>query len=175
MIQDFREWVIHSEQAKTGKKRFYNLATAASITGYVRAMLWRAICAATRPMYCDTDSITAESFGPDVSLSKELGDWEIEYKYDRVIICGKKLYAMHHAGEPLNEKASWKLASKGARLEFSDLIKIASGEKVNYNNIVPTFSMNKSKPTFVSRQIKGTASDIRFIPRRYDPKYDDVT
>ena len=171
-IQDFREWVIHAEQAATGKRRFYNLATAASITGYVRAMLWRAICAAERPLYCDTDSITAKAFGDNVTLSKELGDWEIEYEYDRVIICGKKLYAMHKRGEPDNIKASWKMASKGARLDYTDLIKIAAGEKVQFNNIVPTFSMSKEKPTFVSREIKTTAADVRFVPRRYDPKYE---
>ena len=181
-IQNFKEWIIHAEQAKQGKKRFYNLATAASITGYVRAMLWRAICEAERPFYCDTDSITATSFSDSVKLSKQLGEWEIENHYDRVIVCGKKLYAMHSRtkapncdGATCTNRKHWKMASKGARLEFDDLIKIAAGEKVNYNNIVPTFSMSKEKPTFVSREIKSTASDIRFIPRAYDPKYQNVT
>lgn len=172
-IQGFKEWLILSEQETTGKKRFYNLATAASITGFVRAMLWRTICTADRPLYCDTDSITAIGFGPEVKLSKELGDWEIEYKYDRVIVCGKKLYAMHVAGEKLDDKAGWKLASKGARLTYKDLIEIASGKTVQYNNIAPTFSMSKEKPTFINRQIKATASDIRQVPRRFDPKYAD--
>jgi len=176
-IQHFKEWIIHCEQAKQGKKRFYNLATAASITGFVRAMLWRTICEATGPMYCDTDSITAEAFAETLPITKELGDWGIEYYYDRVIVCGKKLYAMHSKHDDCNgnnckTRAHWKMASKGARLEFDDLIKIAAGEKVQYNNIVPTFSMSKEKPTFVSREIKATASDIRIVPRRFDPKYE---
>jgi len=189
-IQDFKEWAILAEQAALGKKRFYNLATAASITGYVRAMLWRAICGAERPLYCDTDSITAHGFGKNVRLSKELGAWEVEAVYDRAVICGKKLYAMHKVGDFAEKikqkmrddpnirskreaisKVEWKLASKGAKLDHEDLIRIAAGEKVQYNNIVPTFSMSKAKPTFVSREIKITASDIRTVPKGYDPKY----
>jgi len=170
-IQDFKEWIIFVEQAATGRKRFYNLATAASITGYVRAMLWKTICKATRPVYCDTDSITAESFGTDVNISSLLGDWEIEYEYDRVAVCGKKLYAMHIKGKPPNSKTAWKTASKGAKLTFREIIKVAAGEKILYNNPVPTFSVSKAKPTFVHREIQGTARDIRIVPRGYDPKY----
>ena len=169
-IQDFREWAILAENAGTGRKRFYNLATSASITGFVRAMLWRAICGATRPVYCDTDSITAEAFGRDVNFSNELGDWGIEYEYDRVAICGKKLYAMHKRGKAQN-KLSWKVASKGARLTYKELIKIAAGKIIKYKNIVPTFSMSKANPTFVERDIKSTASDVRIVPRRFDPMF----
>ena len=174
-IQDFKEWAILAENSPIGRKRFYNLATAASITGFVRAMLWRSICTATRPIYCDTDSITAEAFGPEVSLSKELGDWEVEHEYDRAVVCGKKLYAMHIAGKAENNKNNWKLASKGARLTFQDLIKIATGESVLYKNIVPTFSMSKATPTFVEREITATASDITTVPKRHDPKYAEET
>lgn len=170
-IQEFREWIIHAETAAVGRKRFYNLATTASITGFVRAMLWRTICAATRPVYCDTDSVTAQDFGPDVSLSKNLGDWELEYEYDRVAICGKKLYAMHMKDKPDNSPDAWKIASKGARLTFKEIIRIAAGETVQYNNIVPTFSVNKQRPSFVHREIRQTASDIRTVPKFNDPKY----
>ena len=173
-IQDFKEWAILAETAAIGRKRFYNLATAASITGFVRAMLWRAICVADTPVYCDTDSITAKGFGANVKLSPALGDWEVEYNYDRVVICGKKLYAMHVAGEKPHKVSAWKMASKGARLTHREMIKIASGEKVQFNNIVPTFSMSKSKPTFVSREIRATASDITTVPRAYDPKFKEV-
>lgn len=170
-IQDFREWAILCENAGTGRARFYNLPTSASITGFVRAMLWRTICGATRPIYCDTDSITAESFGKDVCLSDKLGDWGIEYEYDRLAICGKKLYAMHVRGESQNKKEAWKIASKGARLTYKELIRIAAGKIIKYKNIVPTFSMSKENPTFVERDIKATASDVRIVPRRFDPMY----
>lgn len=171
-IQDFKEWIILAEQAAQGRQKFFNLATAASVTGFVRAMLWKAICGAERPLYCDTDSITAESFG-DLTLSKELGDWGIEFEYDRVVICGKKLYAMHVAGKN-NGATNWKLASKGAKLNHKEMIRVAAGKTIHYQNIAPTFSMSKANPTFIERDIKATASDIRSVPRRFDPKYADL-
>jgi len=171
-IQDFKEWIILAEQARQGRQMFFNLATAASVTGFVRAMLWKAVCSAERPMYCDTDSITAESFSSDVVISKELGDWGIEYEYDRVVICGKKLYAMHVDGKN-NGPTNWKLASKGAKLNHKEMIKIAAGNTVHFQNIAPSFSMAKANPRFIARDIKATASDIRTVPRRFDPKYAD--
>ena len=171
-FRDFREWVIiNKPNSGSGKGRFYNLATAASITGYVRAMLWRSICEAERPLYCDTDSITAVGFGPEVTLSSKLGDWEVENEYDRVIVAGKKLYAMHKKGKPFNTVKSWKMASKGARLNYKDLIEIASGKTVTFNSMAPTFSVSKSEPTFVDREIRETAQDVRFVPKRFDPLY----
>jgi len=171
-IQDFKEWIILAEQSATGRTRFFNLATAASVTGFVRAKLWRAICGAERPLYCDTDSITAVSFGNDVVLSKDLGDWGIEFEYDRVVICGKKLYTMHVAGKN-NGPTNWKVASKGAKLNHKEMIRVAAGKTVRYQNIAPTFSMSKANPSFIERDIKATASDIRRVPRRFDPKYVD--
>lgn len=169
-FKHFREWlIVEKHRGGHGKGRFYNLATAASITGYVRAMLWKAICGAERPLYCDTDSITAVDFGDDIKLSTELGDWDIEYEYDRCIMAGKKLYAFHKDGEPIKSKDGWKVASKGARLDYRDLIKIAAGETINFKNDAPTFSASKPKPSFVEREIKETAQDIRFVPKRFDP------
>lgn len=172
---EFREWVLVSRDQDTSKKKYFNLATAASITGFNRAKLWRAITECERPLYCDTDSITAVSFDTDksVTLGSELGEWEIEHEYDRVAICGKKLYAFHTRGEKMNKKSSWKIASKGSRLEFADILKVAAGETVNWKSIAPTFSVAKSEPSFISREIKETAGDSRIVPRRYDPKYQD--
>lgn len=170
--RDFREWVVVSKNQDESSKRFYNLATAASITGYVRAKLWRAIRECKRPFYCDTDSITAVDFGKSVNISERLGDWEIEYQYDRVIVCGKKLYAFRKRGKLSDDESRWKIASKGARLDAKDLIKIAAGKTVRYASIAPTFSVAKSQPTFIAREIKSTAGDSRVVPRRFDPKYE---
>lgn len=173
-IKDFREWLIVAKQYGGFQRgRFYNLATSASITGYVRAMLWRAIRNADRPLYCDTDSITAVGFDDDVILGPNLGQWEIENKYDRVILAGKKLYAMHKADTSLINPKSWKVASKGARLNHYDLIKIAAGDIVHYEAEAPTFSASKKEPTFIERDMKKTASDIRIVPRRFDPMFED--
>ena len=171
-LQHFREWlIVGEEQSGTGKGRFYNLATAASITGLERARLWRGVCNSVNPYYCDTDSITAESFGDSFVFSKELGDWSIENEYDRVIVAGKKLYAMHKAGTALENPANWKMASKGARLTYRDLIAIADGQTVTFHNPAPTFSASKKEPTFVKRKIRATAADASKIPRNIDPKF----
>ena len=170
---EFREWIIVSRVQDNTKKKYFNLATAASITGFVRAKLWRAICECDRPLYCDTDSITAIGFGKSVKIGTELGEWGIEHKYDRVIICGKKLYAFRKRGKLKRGEKRWKLASKGVRLKEKDLIRIAAGRVVVYKSKAPTFSVAKSEPTFMSRKIKATAGDSRHIPRRFDPLYVD--
>ena len=41
------------------KHHYYNVATAASITGYVRAMLQKGMARCEGVLYCDTDSIAA--------------------------------------------------------------------------------------------------------------------
>lgn len=178
----FREWIIVSkEQEQKGNTGFYNLATSASITGYVRAKFWRAVCDCERPLYGDTDSITAVRFGASIKIGEELGEWSIEHEYNRIVICGKKLYACHKTDESFRLEKSkakypetvkrWKLASKGARLTADEIIKIAAGQLIEYKNIVPTFSTAKSKPTFITRHMKMTAGDIRIIPRHVDPKF----
>ena len=172
--RDFREWVILQKPQDNSAKKFFNLATAASITGFVRAKLWRSICASERPFYCDTDSITAVSFGKETKLGTELGEWEIEHYYDRVIMGGKKLYGFHYRGKKMNDPAAWKLASKGARVTHGDIIKIGAGEMVVYKPLAPTFSVAKAQPTFLRREIRGTAEDSRIVPKEFDPQYCDV-
>ena len=61
--KEFREWVIVRKNQDEKAKKFFNLATAASITGFVRAKLWRAICECDRPFYCDTDSLIVNMKG----------------------------------------------------------------------------------------------------------------
>ena len=114
-------------------------------------------------------SVLGSSLGTE--LGSELGQWEIEYEYDRVIMGGKKLYAFHHRGQSMTDAAAWKLASKGARLTHEDLIKIAAGKTVTYRSIAPTFSVAKSQPSFINRDIKQTAEDSRIVPPEHDPMF----
>lgn len=167
----FREWVVVREKLPErigakgyNKQRFYNVATAASITGFVRAMLWKAICKCTGPFYCDTDSITATGFGKAVTLGKELGQWEIEGHYDRVIIMGKKLYAFH------DRQDGWKVRSKGTRLKPKDLIRLANGMEVTYHPEAPTFSQHSTGPIFIPRRVRRTAKDMTIVPPGLDPQ-----
>lgn len=164
----FGKWLLVQAELAGERQRFYNIATAASITGFVRAMLWRALCKCKGAIYCDTDSITAESFG-DLTLGDGLGEWKLEAELDRVIVCGKKLYAMHKIGVP--ESRAWKLASKGARLKPADMIKIATGATVVYKSDVPTYSVHRKAPVFIDRAIKMTAADASRIPPEFDPQH----
>ncbi len=168
-VKLFREWCIIGE-ARESRKGFYNVATAASITGYVRALLWRALCSCERPFYCDTDSITAKSFGSEIVLGSELGQWSLESRYDRIVIAGRKLYAFHKRGGP-DKKEYWKIASKGARLTHGEIIDAAHGKPVIFNSMVPTFSVMKKDPAFVSRVIKSTVEDITTVPEKDDPLF----
>lgn len=171
-IQDFREWLIFAQQKQTAKL-FYNVATAASITGFVRAKLWRAICDCERPLYCDTDSITAIEFG-NLDLGKNIGQWEIEYHYDRAIIVGKKTYAFHIFGKSESDPKAWKIACKGAELSWRDIARVAAGETITYERKAPTFSTTRKKPVFLDRDITLTAQDIRRVPIDIDPLYGDA-
>lgn len=56
---------------------YYNVATAASITGFVRASLFRASRLCSGLIYMDTDSIAAEAVTALV-IGKELGQWKLE-------------------------------------------------------------------------------------------------
>lgn len=168
----FGNWLLVQAEMAPERQRFYNIATAASITGFVRAMLWRALTKAKNPFYCDTDSITAESFD-GIAMGDELGQWKLEAELDRVIIAGKKLYAMHKRGAGNSDK-SWKLASKGARLKPADLIKIASGETVKFLSDVPTYSVHHKGPRFIDRRIKITAADASVVPPEFDPQYKEI-
>lgn len=179
----FREWLLASSPVKQEKYRFYNLATAASVTGLVRARMWRAIHASTRPFYCDTDSITAVDF-KGLEIGEELGQWSFEGEFDRMVICGKKMYSFHLVGKPYEDwlepryekngtliPRNWKKATKGANLTAQDLIRVTQGETVRFMPMVPTFSVHSTQPKFIPRDIRATASDISIVPRHLDPEF----
>jgi hypothetical protein len=177
-FQPFKEWLLVSRKLAEKEIKFYNLATAASITGLVRARLWEAIRNSKRPFYCDTDSITALDF-KGITLGNELGEWSYEGEYDRLVIAGKKMYAFHHVGTPLAdsiEKASphrgnWKKATKGVTLTAQDLMKVAAGKPVTFKPMVPSFSVHSEAPKFISRVVKMTSADITTVPRHLDPTF----
>jgi len=131
------------------KHRYYNIAVAASITGFVRAYLWRAIRKCEGVMYCDTDSIACESHGSLQIDGDTLGAWDIEAVCDMAAIAGKKLYAFRQ----MNGK--WKTASKGARLTPIEIVRVALGETVTYNPMAPTYSLHRGI-RFIPREIRRT-------------------
>jgi hypothetical protein len=146
-------WAIF-KPLKEDKQRYYNVATAASVTGFVRAMLAREIKRADTVIYCDTDSLICQGFkGP---MGKGLGEWDLEARFDYGCVAGKKLYAFHME-EPDEKGNEWKTASKGTRLRETPekIFSVARGEKVEYKNPAPTFSL-KNEARFVTREIRMT-------------------
>lgn len=130
---------------KSEAKSYFDVATAASITGASRAKLLEGLALSKRPIYCDTDSIVCESFHGETDNSK-LGAWKMEGKANTLAIAGKKLYAAFEGEECI------KLASKGARLSPNDILELCKGRVINWTNDAPSFSLSHA-PNFVSRNI----------------------
>lgn len=157
-------WALLQGDLADAEKHYYNLATAASITGFVRAFLFRHIhairAAGGEPLYCDTDSIAFA--GPGIggfSIGKALGEWSDEGAFTRGAIAGKKLYAFQYAtpkkgkdGKPLTHK----IASKGVRLCADEIFRVAGGSEVQAESQVPTFSVHAAAK-FQKRKIRATA------------------
>lgn len=129
--------------------RYYNVATGASITGFVRAMLLEAISKVENPIYCDTDSLIF-SGECDLPLGNELGQWKIEGIFSEGYFAGKKLYALK------DKKGEIKLASKGAKLTFDQIKNTSLGKEEIYKQESPIFSWYK-EPKFLDRKIRKTA------------------
>lgn len=129
--------------------RFFNVATGASITGFVRAMLLRAIKNVNGAIYCDTDSIMMTG-SHGLELSGELGAWKLEGEFVEAAIAGKKLYGIK------DKKGETKTASKGGRLEYKEVKLLLKGHSITKNPENPVFSLHK-KPHFLKKTFTATA------------------
>jgi hypothetical protein len=149
--------------------RYIHVGVAASITGWVRAYLWRAICKARksggRVLYCDTDSITVQ--GATIKTGDKLGDWTLDGDCASGGIAGKKLYAFKLTNEVYErmcaaakvkgeEKPSqWKTACKGGRLTEYQIMRVVRGATIEWKNNAPTYSISRGV-RMMKRKIKGT-------------------
>ena len=147
LAAEFEQCFVMSRELDDDEKIFYNVATGASITGFVRAYLWDAICNTTGVLYSDTDSImfTGQT---NVKLSDALGDWALEGNFNEGAICGKKLYALRGKKN--------KIASKGVKLTAAQLFRVANGETVIYKKDAPTYNLKKQEWRFITREVKMT-------------------
>jgi len=144
----FGKWAVMQQPLPEERQRYYNIAVAASITGFVRAYLYRAMNKCKGVMYCDTDSISCEDTS-DLAIGPNLGEWELEAVCNYGAIAGKKMYAF----QKLDGK--WKTATKGVKISPEEVIKLAMGETVTFTPIAPTFSYKK-EPKFISRKVRKT-------------------
>jgi hypothetical protein len=150
------EWAVMRQPLPEEKHNYYNVLTAASITGFVRAYLWRHVCNlrqnGEQVLYCDTDCIFSTRKNPIdkvYSIGNELGEWDKEGEYISGAIAGKKLYAFK------DEKGNYKKASKGCRLNGDEIFSLANGKIIVYKDFAPVYSMYKA-PYFQERKIKPT-------------------
>lgn len=166
--RDFKPWGerrLYVRPLPEIKHHYYNVATAASITGFARAHLFRASKLCRGLIYGDTDSLTAEDCS-QLHIGKELGQWKIELTGRKYAVAGKKNYAWessdttikeYHAFDSREEKTGhWKIACKGARLTPQELVRAASGETIIYKPESPTYSITREIPRFIDRKIRCT-------------------
>lgn len=147
------------------KHHYYNVATAASITGFARAHWFRASKQCRGLIYGDTDSLTAQDVSA-LTIGKELGQWKVELTGKKYAVVGKKNYAFesedetikeYHAYDSREEKTGhWKIACKGARLTPAELVRAARGETIIYKPESPTYSIAREIPRFIDRKIRCT-------------------
>ena len=143
-------WALCSKALDEDKQHYYNVAVAASITGFVRAYMWDALNKCKGIIYCDTDSIACTDTGVLELDPNNLGAWDVEAECDGGGVAGKKLYAFHDKG------GKWKTASKGVRLGHEDIMKVARGVDVTYNPDAPSFSLKRGIK-FISRKVTKNA------------------
>lgn len=140
-------------------RSFYNnVATGASITGFTRAHLLRVMhtVGIDNVLYCDTDSlfVKANADCSGIPLSNKLGDWKLEYYAPIGHFCGKKIYGVDLGAQSgLGER--YKIASKGSKLTYDNILDIVSGKTITWENQAPTFHIDGSAD-FVVRKIRAT-------------------
>jgi hypothetical protein len=152
-VPDGDEWNWHGDtetnhsiyEKPAPSDRFFNVATAASITGHVRAYLWKAICASETPLYCDTDSIICKKFHG--KQGDQLGDWAMEANFKKAYIAQRKMYAMELTD------GTFKSASKGVRLDPSAIIEgVRNGGVKETKRDAPAFNL-KYGARFFTRNV----------------------
>jgi hypothetical protein len=131
---------------KSERLAFYDVATAASITGAARSVLMRALANAKNAVYCDTDSVICESLNEQLDASA-LGAWKLEATGDTVAIAGKKMYALREGKDYV------KVAAKGVSMTGQEIFGLCSGKSKTWRNDAPSFSLGEKRLKFVQRTI----------------------
>jgi hypothetical protein len=178
---DYEEIELWSRPTEVKDEQYCDVSVAASITSAARSILLTGLQNAIDPIYCDTDSIICRDFMGDIDrqrlgawdlektaemaaiggkkmyalYSKSAADLfaTAKGKTNTSLLCPKcklpfespKLHKQHE------KECSVKISSKGGSLNLKELIKLSSGERIEFKNDAPTFSLKRS-PTFVKRE-----------------------
>lgn len=136
------------------QQHFINVATAASITGWVRAYLWRTMAACGKVSYCDTDCIFTDKLPEGLEIGEELGQWNHEGTATELWIAGKKNYYVKGKFEKGKIE---KMACKGVKPDKRKIKLAALGRTVTVKSAPPTFSLKGKRPVyFQQRRIRMT-------------------
>lgn len=153
-----KETALMTQDLPEEEMRFYNVATAASITGFVRAYLLEYMTKCGNVLYCDTDSIAHYGDKSIFPTGDILGNWDNEGDFSKAAIAGKKLYAFFYKKPKKGKDGKMiksKIASKGVKLNEKQILSVAQGKKVLYKSEAPTFSI-KAGVNFISRIVQLT-------------------
>lgn len=170
LVNPWQEHALMTAPIPDSSMKFYNVATAASITGFVRARLWRGIVTARNPRYCDTDAIYCDALGPEQSISKALGDFSSKgTAKGTVAIAGKKLYSIQSPNGNTDEFGNavdkdnppppdrrFFTAHKGGNITPAEIVRVASGEIVHFAKLAPTFSLTAGGVYMIERNFRMT-------------------
>ncbi len=155
--EDGRAWELYQEfdevfifRTPVESYRYFDVAIAASITGAARSILLEAIQLAENPVYCDTDSLICTELHSDIDEHR-LGAWKFEGTFSHLAVAGKKMYG--GIGTYPNGKPMKKLASKGIKAEFEDLLQITRGESFEWKSQAPNFKLS-GEVKFTKRTVK---------------------
>lgn len=140
---------------------FYNVGTAASITGAARATLLRALACAVDPIYCDTDSIICRSLSGVEIDNVKLGAWDLEDEFDEVIVAGKKSYACKTYARSDGQSDRVRVRCKGVpegRVTWDDMAALLDeGAFRDINAKAPTI-IKSGEQRYMNRRIRATAT-----------------
>jgi DNA polymerase type B, organellar and viral len=147
--------------------RYNNVGTGASITGAARAILLDALQKVQNPIYCDTDSIICTGWDErQLHIHPtELGAWDLEDEFSKVLINGKKLYSVWHK-KPKNRSAEelargmspdYTIKSKGtAGMTWQDMLALLTDDcSIAMPNRAPTLTKT-GRQNYITRNIRRT-------------------
>lgn len=158
MVHDYGRFEIW-QAPDPSDRGFFDVAVAASITSAARSILLRAIHAAERPLYCDTDSLVCYDMGKGIRIDEfALGAWKFEGSTDTIYIAGKKMYSCLLDQPGKDGKPKYKTASKGAHLEHGDIVDMCAGKVVTWRSDAPNFKLSGAVK-FVERKLRANAKN----------------